>query len=140
MEFRKNPISLARVKIARRVLATIIGVHGAFLTRASLSPRWVMAKRDNEFEKKKKKKKKPPITRLSGLEIFRSIDGGIKIKGGGEGNRKADTGAFFIFRSVFLFFFFAILVNEHFSEFENDSMGLHRSYELNCQFGILIEQ
>lgn len=56
MEFRKNPISLARVKIARRVLATIIGVHGAFLTRASLSPRWVMAKRDNEFEKKKEKK------------------------------------------------------------------------------------
>lgn len=47
-----------------------------------------MAKRDNEFEKKKKKeKKKPPITRLSGLEIFRSIDGGIKIKGGGEGMR-----------------------------------------------------
>lgn len=109
MEFRKNPISLARVKIARRVLATIIGVHGAFLTRASLSPRWVMAKRDNEFEKKKKKKKKLPITRLSGLEIFRSIDGGIKIKGGGEGNRKADTGAFFIFRFVFLFFFFCNL-------------------------------
>lgn len=119
MEFRKNPISLARVKIVRRVLATIIGVHEAFLTRASLSRRWVMAKRDNEFEKKKKGKKKPPITRLSGLEIFRSIDGGIKIKRGGEGMRGIERliqvrFSFF----VPFFFFFATLVNEHFSEFD----------------------
>lgn len=98
MEFRKNPISLARVKIARRVLETIIGVHGAFLTRASLSPRWVMVKRDNEFGKKKKRKKKPPITRLSGLEIFRSIDGGIKIKRGGEGMRGVERLIRFLFR------------------------------------------
>lgn len=49
-----------------------------------------MVKRDNEFGGGGRKKK-PPITRLSGLEIFRSIDGGIKIKREGEGNRKADT-------------------------------------------------
>lgn len=107
MEFRKNPISLARVKIVRRVLATIIGVHEAFLTRASLSRRWVMAKRDNEFEKKKKGKKKPPITRLSGLEIFRSIDGGIKIKRGGEGMRGIERliQVRFSFFGPFFFFF-----------------------------------
>lgn len=73
-----------------------------------------MAKRDNEFEKKKKKeKKKPPITRLSGLEIFRSIDGGIKIKGGGEGMRGIER-----LIQVRFSFFFATLVNEHFSEFD----------------------
>lgn len=101
-----------------------------------------MAKRDNEFEKKKKKeKKKPPITRLSGLEIFRSIDGGIKIKGGGEGMRGIER----LIQVRFSFFF----CNPRTNIFQNSIRAslemirwdcMYRSYESNCRFGILIEQ
>lgn len=106
MEFRKNPISLARVKIVRRVLATIIGVHEAFLTRASLSRRWVMAKRDNEFEKKKKRKKEATdnsVIRARNFSFDRRRNKNKERRGRDAWNRKADTGAFFVFRSVFFF-------------------------------------
>lgn len=94
MEFRKNPISLARVKIARRVLETIIGVHGAFLTRASLSPRWVMVKRDNEFGKKKKKKKEATdnsVIRARNFSFDRRRNKNKEGRGRDAWSRKADT-------------------------------------------------
>ena len=88
------------MKIARRVLATIIGVHGAFLTRASLSLRWVMAKRDNEFEKKKKGKKEATdnsVIRARNFSFDRRRNKNKGRRGRDAWNRKADTGAFFFF-------------------------------------------